>query len=182
VSSYRSGEKISLRALDREDAPRIAGWFNDPEVTRNTSRYRPLSVSEQVRLIDRMHENTDDLVVGIVLKATDALIGQCGLHGVNDKNRRCTFFILIGDRSNWDQGYGSEATRLMLALAFDTLNLNRVQLDVFADNERAVRCYEQLGFRKEGVLRQHSFREGAYHDVLLMSMLRSEWSGATGAQ
>ncbi len=177
-SPYRAGEKIYLRALDREDAPRIAAWFNDPEVTRNTSRYRPLSLTEQVKLIDRIHENSDDLVVGIVLKATDELIGQCGLHGVNDKNRRCGFWILIGDRTNWDQGYGSEATRLMLALAFDTLNLNRVQLDVFVDNERAVRCYEKLGFRKDGILRQHAYREGAYHDLHLMSILRSEWSGA----
>jgi RimJ/RimL family protein N-acetyltransferase len=57
---------------------------------------------------------------------------------------------------------------------FDTLNLNRVFLRVFADNARAIRCYAKVGYQQEGRLRQHDFYNGAYRDVLIMGLLRGE--------
>ncbi len=172
---YRIGESIYLRPLEREDAPRMAAWFNDYEVARTTSRYRPFSVVEQERMIDQLLDAKDDVVVGIVERTSDELVGVIGLHGVNDKNRRAMLGIAIGEKTHWGRGYATQASRLMVALAFDTLNLHRVWLDVFSDNTRAVRCYEKLGFKRDGVLREHVFRDGAYCDLLLMSILRDEW-------
>jgi len=175
TNAYRNGETIYLRPLERADAARITPWLNDPEVTRNLTMYRPLGLAEEEKRIEAIAEAKDDVIVGIVERESDALIGVCGLHGVNDKNRRAMLGIVIGEKSRWGHGHGTEATRLMVALAFETLNLNRVWLDVFTDNERAVRCYEKVGFKREGVMRQHAFREGAYRDLHLMSLLRDEW-------
>ena len=82
---------------------------------------------------------------------------------------------MIGAKQHWDQGYGSEALGLMVQHGFGTLNLNRISLRVFADNPRAMRSYEKAGFVQEGRLREAHYHDGAYVDVLVMSMLRSEW-------
>src|SRR5206468_7752591 len=76
---------------------------------------------------------------------------------------------------HWGKGYGTEATRLMVQYAFDTLNLNRVWLHVLEYNERGIRCYEKVGFKKEGLLRQEHFRDGRYWDTHLVAILRDEW-------
>ena len=68
-------------------------------------------------------------------------------------NRCARFGIFMGEKSFWNQGYGTEATRLMLKHAFETLNLNRIFLHVYETNPRAIRAYEKVGFVKEGLLR-----------------------------
>jgi RimJ/RimL family protein N-acetyltransferase len=82
---------------------------------------------------------------------------------------------MIGEKSFWNLGYGTEAVRLLVAHGFQSLNLNRIALHVFQDNPRAIRAYEKAGFTHEGRQRQGEFHQGKYVDVLLMSILRSEW-------
>lgn len=82
---------------------------------------------------------------------------------------------MIGDKSYWDKGYGTEVMGLLLSHGFDTLNLNRIYLRVYVSNPRAIRSYEKAGFTLEGRLREAVFQRGAYGDVLIMSALRSEW-------
>jgi RimJ/RimL family protein N-acetyltransferase len=83
--------------------------------------------------------------------------------------------IFIGDKRYWNKGYGTEVMRLLLRHGFSTLNLNRVFLRVFETNPRAIRSYEKAGFVFEGRMRQAEFIDGKYCDVILMSVLRSEW-------
>jgi len=69
--------------------------------------------------------------------------------------------------------------RLLVNHAFKTLNLNRVALQVYANNPRAVRSYEKVGFVHEGRKRQGMYKDGEYIDIMLMSVLRSEWRGGS---
>jgi RimJ/RimL family protein N-acetyltransferase len=85
--------------------------------------------------------------------------------------------IFIGEKRLWNQGYGTDAMRLLLQHGFNTLNLNRVALDVYDTNLRAVRSYEKAGFVHEGRKRQAIFKDGRYVDILQMSVLRAEWEG-----
>ena len=78
-------------------------------------------------------------------------------------------------------GYGTEAARLMLRLAFERIGLHRVGLSVFAFNERAIRSYQKAGFRVEGRLREAIARDGRYWDEIQMGVLRDEWLAAAGA-
>ena len=59
-----------------------------------------------------------------------------------------------------------------LDLADNWLNLTRLELEVYSDNEPAIRLYERFGFEREGVLRQHAFRAGQYVDSIMMARLR----------
>jgi RimJ/RimL family protein N-acetyltransferase len=65
--------------------------------------------------------------------------------------------------------------RLLLKHGFETLNLHRIFLRVYETNPRAIRTYEKVGFVHEGRMRQALYRQGQYHDILLMSVLRPEW-------
>ncbi len=103
------------------------------------------------------------------------LIGSAGLHQIHFKDRHAEFGILIGEKSAWRKGYGTEVTALMTGYGFETLNLNRVWLRVHEDNQHGIKAYEKVGFKREGVLRQHKYREGRYVDVMVMGILKEEW-------
>ena len=91
------------------------------------------------------------------------------------------FHISLGEHDAWGQGYGTEATRLMLGLAFDSIGLHRVGLSVFSFNERAIRSYEKAGFRLEGRARDAILRDGERRDELSMAILAPEWRALRGA-
>ena len=94
------------------------------------------------------------------------------------------YHITIGEKDAWGHGYGTEATRLMLAHAFETLGLHRIALSVFEFNERAIRAYTTCGFVIEGRARESIWRDGRWWDEISMSVLASEWRGrvaTTGA-
>ena len=171
------GEKVRLRPIEREDLPRFVRWFGDPEVRRHLSFYLPPSLAQEERWFERLQERlarNEDLVLAIET-LEGGHIGNIGLHRINWKDRNAELGIAIGEKEYWDQGYGTDAIRTLLRVAFEEMNLHRVQLRVDVDNLRGIRCYEKCGFRREGTLRDMVFREGAYRDQLIMSILRSEW-------
>jgi RimJ/RimL family protein N-acetyltransferase len=172
------GERLYLRGVEPEDAAAFAAWLSDPDVRRNLMRQRPLTVADEIEYIKRVNASETDLLLGVVLREGDRLIGGLGLHQIDVRNRHACFGISIGDKEQWDRGYGTEATRLLLAHCFEVLNLNRVWLQVYEYNGRGIHVYEKLGFRVEGRLRQHTFRDGRYWDVITMGVLREEWEAA----
>jgi RimJ/RimL family protein N-acetyltransferase len=174
-NAFLIGDRIYLRPLELEDAPTCATWFNDQEVTRYLLRYRPLALAEERDFLIKLAADPTVVSLGIALRSDDRLIGSAGLHHLDHKNRCSAFGIAIGEKAEWSKGYGSEATSLLLRHAFDTVNLHRVWLHVHAFNERAIGCYERLGFRREGVLRDEVFRDGRYWDTLVMGILEQEW-------
>ena len=82
---------------------------------------------------------------------------------------------MIGEKEYWDQGYGSEAMQLMLKHGFETLNLHRIWLQVYDKNVRGIRAYEKTGFTVESRFREAHYQHGRYYDIIIMSILRSEW-------
>jgi RimJ/RimL family protein N-acetyltransferase len=171
------GEKVRLRPIERDDLPRFVQWFGDPEVRRHLALYLPFSLAQEERwfdnLLDRLERRQD--VALAVETAQGVHIGSMGLHAIDWKNRSAELGIVIGEKAYWNQGYGTDAIRTMLGLAFGEMNLHRVFLRVDADNARAIRCYEKAGFRREGTSRQAVFREGVYVDQYVMSILRPEF-------
>ena len=169
------GPTTYLRPLEKGDAPVITPWFNDAEVTRFLLRVRPMSVAAEEAFIAGVNADPMEMILGVVVRETDRLIGTTALHKTDIRNRHTMFGIVLGDKAAWGKGYGTEVTRLMVRYAFETLNLNRVSLHVFENNPRGVRAYEKAGFRIEGRLRQDCFREGRYWDTIVMGILREEW-------
>ena len=90
-------------------------------------------------------------------------------------DRKAEFGINLGDVAYQNKGFGTEAARLAIRFGFEELNLNRIGLSVFANNTRAIRCYQKAGFVQEGCLRQAFYRSGQFHDEYRFAILRDEW-------
>ena len=178
IVKYYEGDSIYFRPLERADVPRLVCWLNDPKNWSTLGRGNPINQVRETEYIDGLYKSETDLVFGIAIKNGDRLIGCCGLHGISLTARSAVFGILIGERSRQGLGFGTQATRLALRYAFMELNLNRVELSVFADNERAIRAYARAGFVQEGRAREAYFRDGRYHDALHFAVLRGDWDAA----
>jgi RimJ/RimL family protein N-acetyltransferase len=175
------GERIRLRAPERADVPKFVEWLNDPEVLAGLLLHLPLSQAMEERWFENMLERPayeQPLAIEALTDAGWQLIGNCGYHNLDWRARSAEVGIFIGAKHLWNQGYGTETMRLLLRHGFVTLNLNRIYLDVYATNPRAIRAYEKAGFVLEGRKRQGMYKDGSYIDVLLMSVLRQEWEQA----
>jgi RimJ/RimL family protein N-acetyltransferase len=173
---YR-GKLVQLGPHRREYLPTFVDWMNDWEVRRflNPAAALPMSLDEETKWYEENHPAEGSYLFAILTLADNRLIGSCGLHKVDLKNRSGVFGIIIGEHEYWSKGYGTDATRTLLDFAFGELGLHRVELEVNDFNPRAVRAYEKAGFRRDGVLRDSLYREGKFHDVFVMSILREEW-------
>ncbi len=170
------GEKVELTAVQREDLAKYVAWLNDWEVSQflMPGIPAPISLEDETDWFENRRKGKENFVFGI--RTLDGkLIGNCGLHGVDLKNRSATFGIFIGDKNYHSQGYGTDATRTLLRFAFEQLGLNRVDLLVYDFNPRAQRAYEKAGFKRAGVKRQGLFRNGKFYDEIMMDILREEW-------
>lgn len=171
------GPHVYLRPLDRRDLNEAyLGWLNDPDVTRymETGTF-PSTRQDLEDFYQRATSSKSQVVLAIVDKKSDHHIGNVKLGPIHWIHRRATFGILIGEKKFWGKGVGQEATRLAVEYGFFRLNLLRIDLGVFAEHESAVRCYEKVGFKIEGRLRQDLFCNGEYKDRLWMGILRSEY-------
>jgi RimJ/RimL family protein N-acetyltransferase len=172
------GTRVRLRAMERSDLAKYHKWLNDPDVTEGLGHYRPLSMDDEDGWFAKMREQDAGqrpLAIEVHEDPACRLAGNIGLFDLRCANRSAELGIFIGDKSLRNQGYSTEALELMLQHAFDTLNLHRVFLRVYATNKRAQRPYQKAGFRPEGTLRQSVFRQGRRIDMHIMGILRPEW-------
>jgi RimJ/RimL family protein N-acetyltransferase len=179
VIRYYEGERVYFRPLEPSDEPLLREWINDPANWRTLDHLLPVNELREREVIEKRYKSASDIALGIVVRSGDRLIGVASLNRINGPNRSAVFGIVLGDRAHQSQGYGTEATRLMVRYGFRELNLNRIGLTVYADNERGIRAYRRAGFVQEGRLREVYFRNGSYHDELQFSLLRSEWEDDT---
>ena len=102
-------------------------------------------------------------------------VGSTRITHVDQHNRRAHFNIGIFDRSVWDIGLGTETTRLLIAYAFDTLRLHRLEVRVLDFNHRAIRAYQKAGFRREGIEREGSLIGGVWCSDVHLGILAHEF-------
>jgi RimJ/RimL family protein N-acetyltransferase len=173
------GTLVNLRAPEIGDLERNTHWINDREVTRFLSmRYEMSGLAEEAWLRDLVSKPMAYDRVFYAIETKDGEhIGNTNLFKAQAEDRRCELGIMIGDKRFWSKGFGTDALRTLLRFAFDEMNLNRVMLTVFDFNERAQAAYRNAGFVEEGRRRQALYREGAYRDIVVMAVLRDEWTG-----
>jgi RimJ/RimL family protein N-acetyltransferase len=110
-----------------------------------------------------------------IIEFSGRCVGEARFHDISGADRSAVYAVGIFDTSLYSQGIGTEVTRLMLDYGFSRLKLHRIELKVLEYNRRGIRCYEKCGFRRDGVLRESAFIDGAWHSDIVMSILEGEY-------
>lgn len=168
---------IHLLPLRLDQAPYFHRWLSDPEViTYSLSVFQELTTLAQVTdWLTRTLQDQRSLTLGIYLAESNELLGYTGIANLSRVNQTGEYFILLGEKRYWGQGIGTAVTKQVVTRGFQELGLNRIMLTVSVPNEGAVKAYLRAGFQVEGRLRQACYRHQAFHDKLLMAVLKSEW-------
>jgi RimJ/RimL family protein N-acetyltransferase len=173
------GEKILLRAVERDDLKRLHELARNVDlVILGDGHWQP----EPLAAFERNFEQNLDAAehAWFAIEADSRVVGRIGLVQSNRRNGTAEFGIEIYDPTYVGKGYGRDAITVFLDWAFRIQNYRRIWLKTSAENERAIRCYRAVGFVEEGRLRQQLYDDGQYVDSVLMGLLRSEWDERQG--
>lgn len=170
------GELVGIRQLRPADAGALRRMVLDPEVAHllfeEMGGEPPSTLMLAVLIgLNRLSGRPDFAIV----ERSGRLIGSVRLWRISPRNRSAMLTVFIGDKTRWGRGYGTDALRVVLRQAFGPMGLHRVELHVFDYNARAIRSYEKAGFVREGARREALSRDGRYHDILVMGVLREEF-------
>lgn len=173
---------IHLLPLRPDQAPYFHRWLSDPEVIAySLSVFQELTTLKQVaNWLTLTIEDRKSMTLGIYLTETSELIGYAGIANISRVNQAGEYFILLGEKRYWGRGIGTAVTRQVVTRGFQELGLNRIMLTVSVPNEGGVRAYLRAGFQVEGQLRQACYRHQAFHDKLVMSVLKADWPTQPG--
>ncbi len=170
------GEGVELRRHDRANYPLYACWYSDEEIWYLTSwTAKPMRRSAVERLFEERERSSTDDSFAIHREGEEEPVGVIGLSNISEANASADLSVIVGEAEDRDQGLGTEAIRLILRYAFEELGLNSVALSVFDFNEAAIHTYENLGFEREGRMREAIRRDDGFHDAILMRILASDW-------
>lgn len=177
---FLRGESVYLRSVEPRDLPWIRKWANDPEVRALTGQVPQMTPAGAEEFLGKCHREEDRAWFMVVLVEGDRVIGEAGLLRMFPPWRTTDVSLILGERDAWGKGYGREAMLLLLDYAFGSLNFHRAAIGVVGFNERAIRFWEGVGFRREGIQRQGYYVDHAYHDFVMMSLLEDEFRSLYG--
>ncbi|MFB9902920.1 GNAT family N-acetyltransferase [Allokutzneria oryzae] len=164
------GSRVVLVPLGPEHAEESFAALKDPEGRRLTGTHREFTMDVIQRWCETRAEQADRLDLAVIDRASGTYIGELALNDIDFDNLSAGYRIALTDTSA-GRGLGTEATRLVLAYAFERIGLHRVQLEVFTFNTRAIASYRKCGFEIEGTMR-HALRwDGQWHDTHVMGAL-----------
>jgi RimJ/RimL family protein N-acetyltransferase len=172
------GELVNLRAVERTDAPDLTRWFNDAELMRFWGiPDATVSSSEVQRRIEGWLEEESRLArpSSLIVETLEAeSVGLVILSDYQSNHRSTALSLMIGERARWGEGLGGDALQTTVDACFASWNVHRVWLQVEAFNDRAQRLYRRCGFTHEATLREATFLDGRFHDVLVFGRLESD--------
>lgn len=178
-----SGRRVLIRHLGRHDLKRIKTWFRNPELVslafgiEGTPEMLQKIANEYYREIFWWQKNA--LAIDT---AGGETIGFMKYSVREDHEVHAKVGILIGERPYWEHGYGTEAMRMLLGYLFDTVKVDRVELDTACFNQRAQRSFEKCGFRRMGIFTEVNFQDGRSSQKVWMSIDRRRFNEHHGGE
>ena len=180
------GTSVALGPILPVDLPELFRWADDVDLARNSEPYYPKNWQHQEVFWTNAQADKSRVFFAIRAKPVAGItgpaiigpaiiepqiIGYVQICGIDAVHRSAEIGICIGDAVHRGRGLGHEALALAIAYCWDTLNLTRITLSVFASNQPAIALYARLGFEREGVLRQARFINGEWLDLVAMALL-----------
>lgn len=168
---FLRGYRTTLRPMIESDIPLLTKWINDPEVRKNLGTQLPKTEVDEREFVQ--NRSKSNIVLMIEVEGTP--IGTMGLHGIRYPDATATTGAMIGEKSYWGKGYGTDAKMALLDYAFNTLGLRRVKSEAIVSNKRSIAYSMHCGYIVEGVKKKEVFRGGRYHDLVLLAVTPKTW-------
>ena len=169
------GNKVYLRLFDEEHIANRVQWINDPDVQDTLNYDIPTNIGKTKRWFDKMILDGNRREFAIYTTDGDKYIGFCGLFNRDIFTQSAELHCVIGDKSYWSGGYGTEVYKLLVEYGFVEWGLNRIYGYQLLHNFGAHRVVEKLGWIREGLLRQFAYSHGTVKDVYIVSILKNDW-------
>lgn len=166
---------IKLIGLEKEHLNDLLRWRNDPDVQRWIFQKWPQTIAEQELWFSSLLGNERYKILVVHHESDRRNIGYIRFANIDYQNNSLEIGGDIGERDYRGKGIGEIMYQKALGFIFDEFNINRVYLHVFEDNEVAIKLYIKVGFQKEGLLRQHIFKNCKFRNILVMSILKEEF-------
>lgn len=172
------GEKLILRAIEEKDLEILRDFINDPEIEKYGAGYSfPVSTQNQKQWYMNFLNNKSEIRVMIELKSGET-VGTCSLTNIDWKNR-CAFLggiKIINKPELRGTGIGFETISIFMNYCFNELQLNRLEGSIIEYNVASRKLFiEKCGWKIEGVQRKKIYRNGRYHDNLIVAILKEDF-------
>ena len=166
------GARVRLRTFEPGDAERYRAWVNDPEIARLIDRAGPVTRAEHEAWYRALVASPSAAVFAVDRVSDGKLIGVVWLYAIHQRHRRAEVRIVIGDKSAWGEGSGTDALRVLIHIAFGPLQLEKLWADVLVTNPRGAGAFERAGFKREGLLLGDRIQDDGRVDVIRLGILR----------
>lgn len=171
--AFLHGEDVTLHVVEDADVDFLCETINDPAVRAGLAFARPKTAQAEREWVDSVAgPDADD--VHLLICADGDPVGTVGLDGVDERAGIGELGYYVAADA-WGNGYATDEARTLADYAFTELRLHRIQAKAFAGNAASKRVLEKVGFEREGVLRDHWYRDGTHEDVHVYGLLESEW-------
>ncbi|WP_257351952.1 GNAT family N-acetyltransferase [Pseudalkalibacillus decolorationis] len=171
-----TGSTVKLRKMTQKDQGDYFRWQNDMEIAPLVNPFIDLKSVEEVEenFKNMLHDSNRK---NYIIEHTDngKAVGYLGLFNINHYHKNAECYIAICEPDYHGKGIGYESMQILMEYVFMEMNLHRLSLRVFAENTKAIRLYQKLGFEKEGHFRETRFHNGKWQDSNIMAILQQDY-------
>ena len=171
-------KRLVLREVTRKDARWYFKHFNTWEIIDGQEHVGPRNMKEareelELYFVDNFRDGTG-IRWGVTLSGNDELIGSVGFYKWRKESSQAEAGYDLDPRY-WRMGIMTEAMTAIIRYGFGAMRLNRIEVLISPRNRNSLRLVRRLGFKNEGVLREHYFYKGKFTDDVLFSLIKREW-------
>ena len=165
-------ERLELHPLDSSFCSKeYLEWINNDEVIRYLETEKGSSINDLKNYLESI-EKDKTFAWAIVVKDINKHIGNIKIDPIDYKHKYGEYGIMMGEKDFWGKGYAKEASNRIISYSFEELSLRKINLGVLSVNNRALKLYESLGFKMEGILKKHKIFEGLFIDEIRMALFK----------
>lgn len=170
---YLESEKLLIKPIEEEDIYKLLEFRWDKDIMQYLI-HEPISMQKQLEWYKKLSEK--NLAFSVFIKEEEEinLIGTIGLYNINRIHQLATLRLRLSQVVH-GKGIGYESTHMMLEYGFNILNLHKIQSICFAENEAIIKLVHKLGFKKEGLLKNHYYNNGKFHDVIVLGLCKPDF-------
>ncbi len=173
-SVFIEDEEIELRTIEKEDIEWMKDNINDPEIRKYTTMRYPTNYEQEENWFEKSVSGEGGRI-HLLITENEKRKGIISFVNINKDSGNAEVGLWISSDEQ-GKGYGTKAAKLITEYGFRELRLHRVYARVFEFNLASKKIWEKLGYKEEGIMREHGYLDGEYRDMLIYGVLREEWN------